>query len=98
MVLTGTIRYEKNLKSIASKILAQICSKIGGVPWALESMPLLDKRTMICGLDVFHHKSSVVHAKGTSSAGDCSVMGLVATYNKTGTKYWSSSEVLPKAG
>jgi hypothetical protein len=89
-VLTGTIKYEKNLKAIGSKILAQIVSKIGGVPWAIENLPLMEKRTMICGLDIYHHRS-----EENQSAADISVMGLVSSYNKTGTKYWSSSDFVP---
>ena len=90
-VLTGTIKYEKNLKAIASKILAQMVSKIGGVPWAIENLPLMDKRTMICGLDIYHHRAEVTH----DGSQDVSVMGLVSSYNKTGTKYWSTSEFVP---
>ena len=98
MVLSGTIRYEKNLKAISAKILAQICAKIGGVPWAFEKMPLMEKRTMLCGLNIYHHKMADSFAKGLVSSGDVSVMGLVASYNKTGTKYWSASELMADAG
>ena len=81
VVLTGTINYAKNLKPIVAKILIQICAKIGGLPWAIETMPFLDKRTMLCGLTVFHEKVN----------GPISIMGLIASYNKTGTKYWSTT-------
>lgn len=36
VVLVGTIRAGKNLRSIVSKILIQICAKIGGVPWTVD--------------------------------------------------------------
>jgi aubergine-like protein len=36
IVLVGTIRAGKNLRSVVSKILMQICAKIGGVPWVID--------------------------------------------------------------
>ena len=33
VVLAETIRRGKNIKSIVSKILVQICAKVGGCPW-----------------------------------------------------------------
>ena len=54
IVLTGTINYGKNLKSIVAKIITQICAKIGGVPWCIENLPFCDKRTMICGMKTYH--------------------------------------------
>ena len=53
-ILTSTINYGKNLRVIVSKIVAQICAKIGGIPWVIDNMPYMDKRTMVCGLDVYH--------------------------------------------
>ena len=50
VVLTGTINYGKNLRAIVSKLLAQICAKIGGIPWVIDDMPFTDKKTMVCGL------------------------------------------------
>lgn len=83
VVLTGTIRYGKNLRSIVSKICVQICAKIGGVPWVVDQLPLADKKLMICGIDVYHHA-------GEGSSGQAlSMMGFCATYNKTCTKYHS---------
>jgi aubergine-like protein len=81
IVLTGTINYGKNLKTIVSKIIAQICAKIGGVPWVVDGMPLFDKPTMIVGMKTYHEYK---HQQQ-------SVFGLVATYNKTATKYWSTT-------
>lgn len=54
VVLTGTVNYGKNLRAIVSKIVAQICSKIGGIPWVVDEMPYCDKKTMVCGMTVFH--------------------------------------------
>ena len=88
VVLTGTINYAHNLKAIVSKILAQICAKIGGVPWAVDHLPFTEKKTMFCGLDVFHE----------TEEGVVSVMGLVSSYNKTGTKFWSATEHMKDVG
>ena len=82
-ILTSTINYGRNLKLIVSKLVAQICAKIGGIPWTVNDLPFFSKRTMVCGLAVHHD----------SEDGMISVAGLVASYNKTCTKYWSSSKV-----
>lgn len=55
VVLTATLRNPKSQRSIASKILIQINAKIGGIPWALKSLPV--QQTMICGLDIFAKRS-----------------------------------------
>ena len=81
IILTGTVNFGKNLKSITTKILAQICAKTGGIPWIIDKLPLFDKKIMICGLDSFHDVK-----------GNCkSVLGFVSTYNRSATKYWSKS-------
>jgi hypothetical protein len=43
---------------------------------------------MVCGLNVFHETQ------------DCqiSVMGLASTYNRTLTKYWTTTQVMDKPG
>lgn len=81
VVLTGTVNYGKNLKTIVAKLITQICAKIGGVPWAIDHLPLFDKRTIICGIKTYHENKE----------GLLSVLGLVASYNKTATKYWSTT-------
>ena len=42
---------------------------------------------MVCGLDVFHEQEC-----------EMSVMGFVASYNRTITKYWTATQVIEKAG
>jgi aubergine-like protein len=49
-VLTGTVNRGSNLKHIVNKVLIQICAKIGGIPWVIDDMPLLNEPTMICGM------------------------------------------------
>ena len=71
----------RNTKSIMNKILIQLNSKIGGIPWAIDGLPFSNKPTMIIGIDVFH--------KGAKSKP--SVLSLVATMNNTFTKYFSCS-------
>jgi aubergine-like protein len=53
--MTATLSRGKNLRNIASKILIQVCAKIGGIPWIIDDMPIVDKPTMVCGLDIFHN-------------------------------------------
>lgn len=83
VVLVGTIRSGKNVRSIVSKILIQICAKIGGVPWTINEMPLLERPAMVCGLDVYH----------ATHLGRKSVLGFCASFNNSATKYWSKSIV-----
>jgi aubergine len=79
VILSNTISRGKNLRSICNKILIQINAKIGGEPWALSDMPLMNKPCMIIGYDVFHKR------------GKHSQLALCATVSRTGTKYWSKS-------
>jgi len=71
VVLCNTISRGKNLRSIVNKILIQINAKIGGIPWAVDNLPFMDKPTMICGMDVFH----------STSLGKKSVLALTASVN-----------------
>lgn len=48
----------------------------------------MEKRTMVCGLDVFHETED----------GEISCLGFVASYNKTCTKYWPASSLMAKPG
>lgn len=86
VVLTGTIREGRNLRQIITKILTQICAKTGGIPWIMDSLPLFDQRTMIVGLDSFEQPEMP------------SVLGFVATYNRSATKYWAKSVVQEQVG
>jgi aubergine-like protein len=88
VVLCNTISRGKNLRSIVSKILIQMNAKLGGIPWAVDNLPFMDKPTMICGLDVFHD----------AKLGKKSVLALAASMNNSATTYWSSSTVQDDAG
>ena len=88
VVLCNTISRGKNLRSIISKVLIQMNAKLGGIPWAVDKLPLMDKPTMICGLDVFHNPQ----------LGKKSVLGLCASTNNTATTYWSTSVVQEEQG
>lgn len=87
--MTSTINYGKNLRAIVCKLVAQMCAKIGGIPWTVDDLPFFNERTMVCGLDVYHD---------TESENGISTYGFVASYNRTCTKFWPSSAVMPKAG
>jgi len=71
VVLTATIQRGKNVRSIVNKILIQINAKIGGIPWAVDNLPMMDRPSMICGMDVFH----------STSLGKKSVLALTASMN-----------------
>ena len=57
----------------------QIVAKMGGTPWAINDLPLMDKPTMICGYDVWRKKRVK------------SVLAFNATMNKQATRYWQTS-------
>lgn len=42
VVLSSTLQKGKNLRSIAAKILIQMNAKIGGEPWFIDKLPLMD--------------------------------------------------------
>lgn len=88
VVLAQTISRGKNLRSIISKVLIQMCAKLGGIPWAVDNLPFMDKPTMICGLDVFH----------ATNLGKKSVLALSASMNNSATTYWSTSVVQDDVG
>lgn len=57
---------------IVRSVIVQLNCKIGGIPWVLDSLPMMtEKQTMICGLDVYHQ----------TKEGRKSVLGFVATLN-----------------
>merc|ERR1711903_271361 len=88
VVLSATISRGKNLRSIISKVLIQMNAKLGGIPWAVDNLPFMDKPTMICGLDVFH----------ATNLGKKSVLALAASMNNSATTYWSTSVVQDDVG
>lgn len=88
VVLAQTIQRGKNLRSIISKVLIQMNAKLGGIPWTIDNLPFMDKRTMICGLDVFH----------AANLGKKSVLALSASVNNSATSFWSTSVVQDDVG
>jgi aubergine len=87
-VLTNTVSRGKNLGSIIAKVIIQMNAKMGGIPWAVDKLPLMDQPTMLCGLDVFHD----------AKLGKRSVLALAASMNNTATTYWSTSVVQDDVG
>ncbi|XP_049852397.1 LOW QUALITY PROTEIN: piwi-like protein Siwi [Schistocerca gregaria] len=67
----------KNIFSVASKIVIQMCCKIGGAPWSVE-IPL--SGLMVVGFDVYHDTAS----RGVS------IGALVASMNKALSRYFSA--------
>ena len=79
-VMTSTVLGKpKGLMSVATKVVVQMNCKLGGEPWAVD-IPLKD--TMVLGYDTYHDS---LHK-------DKSVGALVASINKTLTRFVSSAE------
>lgn len=49
-IIGRTISAGKNLRSICNKILIQINSKVGGIPYNISDVPFVDKPTMVVGM------------------------------------------------
>ena len=58
------------------------------MPWTVDSLPLFDKPTMVCGMDVFH----------STSLGKKSVCAVTASVNASATKYFSTCEIQEEVG
>ena len=41
------------MRSIVSKILIQINAKIGGIPWTVTNLPLMNVPAMIVAIDLY---------------------------------------------
>jgi aubergine-like protein len=82
VILTSTLKKEKGLRSVINKVMLQMNAKIGGVPWALETLPYADKNCMVVGIDIFKKRSS--H----------SVLGFCATMDKAFARYGSFPKII----
>lgn len=72
------------LKSIATKVLIQIASKLKASPW-LVTVPI--KNAMVVGFDVYHKKEGNIRG--------CSVGALVASYDSSMSQYYSKTAMIP---
>ncbi|EFN87544.1 piwi-like protein Ago3 [Harpegnathos saltator] len=78
VIITKTIANAAKLKSVTEKIMLQINCKLGGALWTV-ALPL--KRSMVCGIDVYH--------SGVGSGSKQSVAGFVASLDVQLTKWHS---------
>mmetsp|Transcript_32822 Transcript_32822/g.32159 ORF Transcript_32822/g.32159 Transcript_32822/m.32159 type:complete len:275 (+) Transcript_32822:1583-2407(+) len=62
-------------------LMIQISAKLGDSPWAYKSLPLMDRPTMIIGMDVCHRVGK----------NKKSVLGFVASKDKYVASYYSAS-------
>ena len=53
MILADTLSRAKGIRSIANKLFIQCNAKFGGTPWGFDNLPMCDKPTMFCGIDIF---------------------------------------------
>lgn len=81
VILTGTLKKDKGLRSVLNKVIIQINAKIGGVPWSLNGLPYSDVPTMVVGIDIFQKKGSF------------NVLGVCATTDRTFSKYVSAPKI-----
>lgn len=86
VILTGTLKKDKGLRSIVNKVLLQINAKVGGVPWALENLPFKHTPCMVVGMDIFKKR------------GACGVLGFCATMDSGFTKYGSFPKIISPGG
>lgn len=81
VTLTSTLA-KKGFASILTKILLQIASKVGNVPWAPRVPSSVPQRTMLVGID-------------SCKVGSHKVVGYCCTINKEMTKFHSSYHYQP---
>eukprot|EP00345_Euplotes_harpa_P008961 CAMPEP_0168352986 /NCGR_PEP_ID=MMETSP0213-20121227/22933_1 /TAXON_ID=151035 /ORGANISM="Euplotes harpa, Strain FSP1.4" /LENGTH=805 /DNA_ID=CAMNT_0008364413 /DNA_START=1 /DNA_END=2418 /DNA_ORIENTATION=- len=82
VILSETIKKNfKSLRNIMKNVMIQICAKLGHIPWGYKSLPLMDRPTMVIGMDVCHRV-------GRSKK---SVLGFVASLDKYVGRYYSAS-------
>ena len=85
VILNATLRKERGLRSVITKLAIQMNAKIGGIPWVLNDTPLSDIPTMIIGIDVYHKK------------GSHSVLGFCATTDRKFSRYTTITKVQMEA-
>ena len=81
-VLTGTLKKDKGLRSVINKIMLQINAKVGGIPWAMDTLPFANTTCMVIGIDIFSKRNS--HG----------VLGFCATMDNRFAKYGSFPKVI----
>ena len=82
VILSETIkRNGKSLRNIIKNVMIQISAKMGDIPWGYKNLPLMDRPTMIIGMDVCHRVG-----KNRKS-----VLGFVASKDKYVGTYYSAS-------
>jgi aubergine len=86
VVLTSTLKRDKGLRSVVNKLIMQINAKVGGVPWALNSVPFQGLSCMVIGIDVF------------SKRGAFGVLGFCATMDCRFSEYASFPKILSPGG
>lgn len=82
VILSETIKRNfKSLRNIMKNVMIQISAKLGDSPWAYRNLPLMDRPTMIIGMDVCHRVGK----------NKKSVLGFVASKDKYVASYYSAS-------
>jgi aubergine-like protein len=86
-IISQCVRYQNFGKgmnmSVASNVLRQINSKLGGDLYQLKFSQNISPKTMLIGIDVCH-------------SGPMSIVGFCATINETRSQYWSERIVQKK--
>ena len=57
-------------------------AKLGGIPWAMNELPFVDRPTVVVGIDVYHRTFNGVRK---------SIFAFVATMNITFSRFFFSS-------
>ncbi|OMJ75543.1 hypothetical protein SteCoe_25277 [Stentor coeruleus] len=86
VILNSTLKKDKGLRSVINKVIMQINAKVGGIPWALDSLPFSNSASMVIGIDIF------------SKRGSCGVLGYCATMDQNFGRYGSFPKVINPGG
>ncbi|EFC41986.1 argonaute [Naegleria gruberi] len=79
-VKLSTITNEKGLASKATKVIVQICSKMGGAPWTVPLAFPNKEPTMIIGMDVYHSGEIYKRKKASVAGFVASIDAKISTY------------------
>lgn len=83
VVLAETISRSKSLRNIMKNIMIQVNAKTGGAPWGFKSLPMVDRPTMVIGIDATHRVGR----------NNDSVLGFCATLDRNMCKFYTDSLV-----
>jgi aubergine-like protein len=86
VILEGTLRKERGLRSVVNKLLIQICAKIGGEPWVFKDIPCSKEPTMLLAFTTYKNILTCCGTYNKAFTQYFSNSTLLDEHNQAGTK------------